>query len=97
MAAEAPASAAEASIVHINLSDRLATLRNGRKFNKGDFLIVKNREGQRTGILKARASRPLGLQTADVLEGAPKINHTVIRANDAEAGRLANIYRDAEE
>lgn len=97
MAGETPTSEQKASIVHVNFSDRLATMRNGRTFKKGDFLIVQNREGQQTGILKARASRPVGLQTADVLEGTPKINNTVTQASDSEADRLAETYRDPEE
>jgi hypothetical protein len=88
---------AKASIVHVNLSSRLATMRNGYKFDKGDFLIVKNREGQQTGILKALAKRPIGLRTADILEGEPDINNTVVPASASEAARLAQLYRDSEE
>ena len=91
------AAAARASIVHVDSSSRLATIRNGHKFDSGDFLIVQNREGQQTGILKALPKRPLGLRTADILEGNPDINNTVVTASPADSARLAQIYRDSEE
>lgn len=97
MAAETPEALNQASIVHVNLSNRLATIRNGLKFSTGDFLIVKDREGTQTGVLKARPDRPIGLQTADVLEGEPDINHIVVAASASETERLSKIYRDAED
>lgn len=97
MAADSEVAAGQASIVHVNSSSRLATMRNGNKFNSGDFLIVKNREGQQTGILKALNKRPLGLRIADILEGDPQINNTVVLASPGEATRLAQIYRESEE
>ena len=88
----------EASIVHVDLSSRLATLRNGNKFKAGAFLIVKDEEsGEQTGTLKALPKRTLGLRTADVLEGEPAINDVVFRASASEAARLAKIYRDPEQ
>lgn len=96
MAADA-ATASRASVVHVNASSRLATLRNGNMFEAGEFLVVNNRDGQQTGILKVLPKRPLGLRTADILEGEPDINNIVTRASAAEAARLAQIYRDPEE
>lgn len=96
MAADA-ATASRASVVHVNDSSRLATLRNGNMFATGEFLVVNNRDGQQTGILKVLPKRPLGLRTADILEGEPDINNIVTRASAAEAARLAQIYRDPEE
>jgi hypothetical protein len=88
----------EASIVHVDLSGRLATLRNGNKFKEGSFLIVKDEvSGEQTGILKALPKRAIGLRTADVLEGEPSINDVVFSASAAESARLAKIYRDPEQ
>lgn len=97
MAADAATAGSRVSVVHVNTSSRLATLRNGNSFQKGDFLIVKNRNGEQTGILKALPKRPLGLRTADILEGEPDINNFVTLASAAETARLAQIYRDSEE
>ena len=97
MATDTSDAAVTASIVHVNASSRLATMRNGYKFDAGDFLIVKTRDGQQTGILKALARRPIGLRTAHILEGEPDINNTVVPASATESARLARIYRDSEE
>ena len=87
----------DASIVHVDLSGRMATLRNGQSFEAGAFLIVKNKRGKQTGVMKALPQRPSGLRTAYVLEGEPKINNIVTSASASEAERLAKIYRDPEE
>ena len=84
----------EASIVHVNVSGRIATIRNGGGFESGDFLIVKDREGKETGVLKALPKRPIGLRTADILEGSPDINNVVVTASADRAERLSKIYRD---
>ncbi len=97
MAADNEVAAVQASIVHVNSSSRLATMRSGNKFDAGDFLIVKDGGGKQTGILKALNKRPLGLRIADILEGEPQINNTVVLASPAEAARLAQIYRESEE
>ena len=88
----------QASIVHVDLSGRVATMRNGNKFEAGAFLIVKDDEdGKQTGVLKALPKRPTGLRTADVLEGEPKINDLVSKAGAAESERLSKIYREPEQ
>lgn len=87
----------DASIVHVNLSGRMATIRNGKRFTGGAFLIVKDAEGNQTGVLKALPKRESGLRIADVLEGEPKINNIVTPASPSEATQLAKIYRDPEE
>lgn len=88
----------EASIVHVDRTGRLATLRKGGHFEDGAFLIVKDSgDGQQTGVLKALPSRAIGLRTADVLEGEPDINDVVFPASATEAERLAKIYRDPEQ
>ena len=87
----------EAAIVHVNNSNRVATFRNGNQFEAGAFLVVKDREGEQTALLKALPQRPAGLRTADVLEGTPRINNLVSKASPAEAERLSKIYRDPEQ
>lgn len=88
----------QASIVHVDLSGRVVTMRNGNKFEAGAFLIVKDDEdGKQTGVLKALPKRPTGLRTADVLEGEPKINDLVSKAGAAESERLSKIYREPEQ
>jgi hypothetical protein len=75
--------------------ERVATIRNGSKLPAG-FLIAKTRSGEQTAVLKARPSRPVGLRTADILEGEPTINNVITAASSSESARLAKIYRDAD-
>ena len=84
----------QAVIVHVNKFDRLATLRNARKFSAFTFLETRDSEGNKSAILKTRENRPTGLGTADIVEGLPKINDYATPVNDAECIRLRKIYRD---
>lgn len=83
-------------IVHVDLVERVATLRNGSDVKEG-FLIALDTEGKQTSVLKTLPMRsPRSLRTADVLEGKPQINNTVRAATSAEINELAKIYRDAQ-
>ncbi len=84
----------QAIIVHVNEFDRLATLRNARNFPKSTFLETYDSEGNKSAILKTRGNRPVGLGTADIVEGLPKINDRASPANATESVRLGKIYRD---
>jgi len=81
----------KATIVHINETDRLATIRNGNDL-PADFLITKNQDENPTGILKARSPRKFGLRTADIIEGRPAINDTITPADVTENTRLEKMY-----
>ncbi|HAV12114.1 MAG TPA: hypothetical protein DCX06_01275 [Opitutae bacterium] len=84
-----------ASVVHVDLFERIATIRNGNQLPTG-FLVAKNRTGEQTAALKARPARAEMLRTADILEGEPSINDIISPANSSESARLGKIYRDAE-
>ena len=87
----------QATIVHVNKFDRLATLRNARSFPASTFLETRDTEGNKSAILKTRGNRPAGLGTADIIEGLPKINDRASPVNAAESVRLGKIYRDLDE
>ncbi len=84
-------------IVHIDLFERIATIRNGMAL--GDqFLIATNFAGVETAVLKAhplRIDNPL--LTADILEGEPEINNTITTADTARSLELSKIYRTLDE
>ncbi len=83
-------------IVHVDLVERVATLRNGNELKDG-FLIAMDAGGKQTSVLKALPIRNASaLRTADVLEGKPQINNSVRPADSSEARDLAKIYHDAE-
>ena len=87
----------QATIVHVNKFDRLATLRNARSFPKSTFLETRDSEGNKSAILKTRGNRPAGLGTADIVEGLPKINDRASPVNATESVRLGKKYRDLDE
>lgn len=87
----------EATVVHVDEIERLATLRNAYDFPAGTFLVTRDREGEKSATLKARANRATGLRTADILEGLPRINDRAAPASPSESQRLGKIYRDPAE
>ncbi|MEN8661240.1 MAG: hypothetical protein ABF330_01955 [Lentimonas sp.] len=89
------ASSSTSSVVHVDIFERIATIRNGNSLPAG-FLIATNRNGEQTAALKARPARAEGLRTADVLEGEPNINNIITAASSSESVRLGKIYRDAD-
>jgi hypothetical protein len=86
--------AREATVVHVNENDRLATLRRAQEFTAGTFLATRNSDGERTGLLKTRPNRQIGLRTADILEGLPEINDEALPVSRAERARLVQAYPD---
>lgn len=84
----------EATIVHVDEFERLATLRNARNFEPGTFMKTRDRDGNESATLKTRANRISGLRTADIIEGMPRINDRATPVSPAESERLAKIYRD---
>ena len=82
-----------AIIVHIDLFERIATIRNGATLD-ADFLISTDYNGLETGVLKLRQSGlSEHLRAVDILEGTPKINHSVHPASAARSQQLAKTYR----
>ena len=82
----------EPMIVHIDLFERIATIRNGMDLGN-EFLITSSHAGIETAVLKARPiSLSQSLTTADILEGKPRINNTVETADSARNTELAKIY-----
>jgi hypothetical protein len=87
----------QATIVHVNKFDRLATLRNARSFPQSTFLETLDSEGNKSAILKTRGNRPAGIGTAYIFDVLPKINDRASPVNAAESVRLGKIYRDLNE
>ena len=84
-----------AQIVHADLKERIATIRNGESVATG-FLICTRKDNTQTAILKAHSKQFNSLTTADILEGTPSINDRVTQASPAESKRLTALYHDAE-
>lgn len=89
----APMGNAAAQVVHVDRKARIATIRAGEELGQ-EFLITKDRSGDRSGALRSRPRTPgERLLTADILEGRPQVNHTVEVADDATAEKLAENHR----
>ena len=81
----------EPHLIHVDLVERLVTLRNGSKLD--GFLFTIDQQGEQSGILKTLPLRSANsLLTADVLEGRPKINDRIRQANEEEHASLSEIY-----
>jgi hypothetical protein len=79
-------------IVHIDLLERIATIRNGQSQGH-NFLIASDFDGVETAALKIRSSKfSKHLLTADILEGNPKINNSVRPASANRIQELAKMY-----
>ncbi len=85
-----------ATLVHVDMFERIVTIRKGRKLPNGFLISTDSNSGTQTAVLKAQPKRPIGLRTADILEGEPAINDIVTAASPEESARLAKIYHDAE-
>ena len=82
------------TIVHADMIERVATIRFGHDLGEA-FLIVRDIDGNQTGLLKSIALRPGTLRTADILEGNPKINQRVEPATAEQNESYEKIYPEA--
>ena len=82
------------TIVHVDKFERIVTLRNAQKLDEFTFLEAQDSERNKTAILKTRANRTNGLRTADILEGAPRINDQATVLDVETSAKLRETYRD---
>lgn len=76
------------TIVHVDMFERVSTLKNANELSNYIFLETYNSEGMKTSLLRTRFNPNNGLRTADILEGKPNIND---RANAVEADKSARL------
>jgi hypothetical protein len=87
-----------AIVVHVDLFERIATIRNGNGMAGSGFLIATDYAGGETAVLKMRpTSIDEGLPTADILEGEPGINNAIHAASAERSSELTEIYREPAE
>ncbi|MEM7790178.1 MAG: hypothetical protein AAF546_02145 [Verrucomicrobiota bacterium] len=81
-------------IVHTDTSARLVTIRYGSSLPEG-FLVCINRMGRESALLKALPLKgATSLRTAEILEGKPSVNDSVVQASPERSLELGKIYRD---
>ena len=81
-------------IVHIDLKERLATIRFGNELSN-EFLVSRDANGQQTGVLKGIIKLNDSLKTAYILDGTPQINDEIFKASKQQNDSLSKIFRDA--
>ena len=81
-------------IVHIDLKERLATIRFGNELSN-EFLVSRDANGEQTGVLKGIIKLNDSLKTAYILDGTPQINDKIFKASKQQNDSLRKIFRDA--
>ena len=81
-------------IVHIDLEERLATIRFGNELSN-EFLVSRDANGEQTGVLKGIIKLNDSLNTAYILDGTPQINDQIFKASKQQNDSLRKIFRDA--
>ena len=81
-------------IVHIDLEDRVATIRFGDDLTN-KFLFSRDTNGEQTGILKGIPRDNGNLKTAYIIDGNPQINDEIFKASKQQNDSLRKIFRDA--
>lgn len=81
-------------IVHIDLEERLATIRFGNELSN-EFLVSRDANGEQTGVLKGIIKLNDSLKTAYILDGTPQINDKIFKASKQQNDSLSKIFRDA--
>ena len=81
-------------IVHIDLEDRVATIRFGDDLTN-KFLFSRDTNGEQTGILKGIPRDNGSLKTAYIIDGNPQINDKIFKASKQQNESLRKIFRDA--
>ena len=81
-------------IVHIDLEDRVATIRFGGDLTN-KFLFSRDTNGEQTGILKGIPRDNGCLKTAYFIDCYPQINDEIFNASIQQNDSLRKIFRDA--
>lgn len=81
-------------IVHIDLEERVATIRFGSELSN-EFLVSRDDNGEQTGVLKGILKVNGSLKTAYILDGTPQINDGIFKASKQQSDSLSKIFRDA--
>ena len=80
-------------IVHIDLEERVATIRFGNELNS-KFLVSRDANGEQTAVLKGILKVNDSLKTAYILDGTPQINDVIFTASKQQNDSLSKIFRD---
>ena len=86
---------ADASIVHIDKTQRIVTIRSNRPLNKGYYITFSQFSDTESSVIKLYDASYESIFIADILEGTPKITDSISSVNEKRRKELDAYYTEA--
>ena len=84
-----------ASIVHIDKTQRIITIRSNRPLNKGYYITSSQFSDTESSVIKLYDASYESIFIADILEGTPKITDSISSVNEKRRKELDAYYTEA--
>ena len=84
-----------ASIVHIDKTQRIVTIRSNRPLNKGYYITSSQFSDTESSVIKLYDASYESIFIADILEGTPKITDSISRVSEERSKELDAYYTEA--
>ena len=84
-----------ASIVHIDKTQRIVTIRSNRPLNKGYYITSSQFSDKESSVIKLYDASYESIFIADILEGTPKITDSISKVSEERSKELDVYYTDA--
>ena len=84
-----------ASIVHIDQTQRIITIRSDRPLNKGYYITSSQFSDTESSVIKLYDVSYESIFIADILEGTPKITDSISRVTEERIKELDAYYTEA--
>ncbi len=84
-----------ASIVHIDQSQRIVTIRSNSPLETGYYITSSQYSEKENSIIKLNKVSYESLIIADILEGTPKITDIILRVSEQKSKELDAYYTEA--
>ena len=84
-----------ASIVHIDKTQRIVTIRSNRPLNKGYYITSSQFSDTESSVIKLYDASFESIFIADILEGTPKITDSISRVGEVRRKELDAYYTEA--
>lgn len=84
-----------ASIVHIDKTQRIVTIRSNRPLNKGYYITSSQYSDTESSVIKLYDASYESIFIADILEGTPKITDSISKVSEERSKELDAYYTEA--
>ena len=85
----------EASIVHIDQTQRIVTIRSNRPLSNGYYITSSQYSDKESSVIKLYDASYESIFIADILEGTPKITDSISSVSDMRGKELDAYYTEA--